>query len=246
MQKSIALRQKLRTSRHLAVVLDFIGVEILPRNYIEKALSTIGAFVAILAVYLISSKFMEPDAAVLIVASMGATAMLLFSLPHAAVSQPWPVLAGHIVSALIGVFVGRHIADPMLAAPLAVALCTFVMFLGRCVHPPGAATALSAVFAADGIRELGYSFALAPVALNAIVLLVIALLFNAPFNWRRYPSGWHMRPQQQTEQERTKHAISHADFVEAVKGLDTFIDVSEDDLLKLHNLITKSEASRRH
>jgi len=181
--------QKHSAPRHLAGVLDFIGIEILPRNYIEKALSTIGAFVAIWAVYLISSKFTEPEAAVLIVASMGATAVLLFSLPHAAVSQPWPVLAGQVVCALIGVFVGRHIGDPMLAAPLAVALCTFVMFLGRCVHPPGAATALSAVFASDGVRELGYSFALAPVALNAIILLMIGFLFNAPFNWRRYPSG---------------------------------------------------------
>ncbi len=245
MQKPIAPRQKQGTPSWRAVVLDFIGIEILPRNYIEKALSTIGAFVAILAVFLISSSIMEPDAAVLIVASMGATAVLLFSLPHAAVSQPWPVLAGQVVCALIGVFVGRHIDDPMLAAPLAVAVCTIVMFLGRCVHPPGAATALSAVFASDGIRELGYSFALAPVALNVIILLIIAFLFNAPFSWRRYPSGWHMRKVANAS-DLAECAISHKDFVEAVRGLDTFIDVSEEDLLKLHKLISSSQAARRH
>ena len=245
MQKPLAPRQIHIEARRLAVVLDFIGVEILPRNYIEKALSTIGAFVAIFAVYLISSSILKPEAAVLIVASMGATAVLLFSLPHAAVSQPWPVLAGQVVCALIGVFVGRHITDPMLAAPLAVAVCTIVMFLGRCVHPPGAATALSAVFASDGIRELGYSFALAPVALNVIILLVIAFLFNAPFNWRRYPSGWHRRKVVNAN-GRAECAISHEDVVEAVRGLDTFIDVSEEDLLKLHKLISSAQAARRH
>ena len=245
MQKHIAPGQKHRTPSWRAVVLDFIGIEILPRNYIEKALSTIGAFVAILAVFMISSSIMKPDAAVLIVASMGATAVLLFSLPHAAVSQPWPVFAGQIICALIGVFIGKYIVDPMLAAPLAVALCTFVMFLGRCVHPPGAATALSAVFASDEMRELGYSFAIAPVALNVVVLLIIAFLFNAPFNWRRYPSGWRMS-KAVSQSELAECAISHDDFVDAVRGLDTFIDVSEEDLLKLHKLMTKSEASRSH
>ena len=227
-------------------VLDFIGVEILPRNYTEKALSTIGAFVAIWTVFLISSSIMEPGAAILIVASMGATAVLLFTLPHAAVSQPWPVLAGQVVSALIGVFVGEHISDPMLAAPLAVALCTLIMFVGRCVHPPGAATALSAVFASDAVREMGYSFAIAPVALNVLVLLIVAFLFNAPFKWRRYPSGRHVGRQAETSSTLAECAISHEDFVEAVRGLDTFIDVSEEDLLKLHAAISTSETSRRH
>ncbi len=246
MQKTVAPPQKHGASSRLAVVLNFIGVEILPRNYIEKALSTSGAFAAILAVFMISSSVMQPDAAVLIVASMGATAMLLFSLPHAAVSQPWPVFAGQILSALIGVFIARHITDPMLGAPLAVALCTLIMFFARCVHPPGAATALSAVFASDGIRELGYGFAVMPVALNVVVLLSIAFLFNAPFAWRRYPSGWRFSSSTKGHPAISSSPLTHEEFMEAASELDTFIDVSEDDLLQLHRLISDYETSRRH
>ena len=229
-----------------AKILDYIGVEILPRNYTEKALSTIGAFVAIMVVYFIANTMMEPGAAILIVASMGATAVLLFSLPHAAVSQPWPVFAGQVLCALIGVFVGKHVADPLLAAPLAVALCTLFMFFGRCIHPPGAASALTAVFATDGIREMGYSFALAPVALNAIVLILMAIAFNAPFAWRRYPSGWHRKQKTKTVSASAAPAISHEELVKAVRNFDTFIDISEDDLLKLHQIISNVKSSRNH
>ena len=176
---------------------------------------------------------------------MGATAMLLFSLPHAAVSQPWPTVAGQMLCALVGVFVARNIADPLIAAPMAVALCTILSFFGRCVHPPGAATALTAVFATQGIHDMGYSFVLAPVALNASVLVIMATAFNAPFGWRRYPSGWHKKSRVDLDIKQPDSAISHDDFVKAVRELDTFIDISEDDLLKLHERISSSQAAGR-
>jgi CBS-domain-containing membrane protein len=36
----------------------------------------------------------------LVLASMGASAFLLFVTPHSPMAQPWPVIAGHLVSAL--------------------------------------------------------------------------------------------------------------------------------------------------
>jgi len=33
-------------------------------------------------------------------------------------------------------------------------------------------------------------FAVPPVMLNAATILVVAMLFNAPFAWRRYPAAW--------------------------------------------------------
>lgn len=45
----------------------------------------------------------------LVVASMGASAVLIFAVPHGALSQPWPVLGGHLVSALVGVSAARWI-----------------------------------------------------------------------------------------------------------------------------------------
>lgn len=221
----------------LAHFISLIGVENLPRSLAEKVLSTLGALVGILAVYIISTSFMGANAAIPIVASMGATALLLFSVPHGALSQPWPVFAGQVISATIGVAVGQNVADPLMAAPLAVALCTVFMLLGRCLHPPGAASALTAVFATDAVRDMGYQFVLAPVALNAITLLLIAFAFNAPFAWRRYPSGWRVQKPTSRTKDTPNNGMSHESFIEAIEGLDTFIDVSEQDLRKLFDRI---------
>jgi len=240
MQQPNGTQQK-STPNQWATLAELLGIERLPRNYTEKAVSTIGAYLSIMVIYFTTLHLMGADFAMLIVASMGASAMLLFALPHAAVSQPWPLFGGQVISALVGVFTARHVADPLIAAPLAVALCTLILFFGRCLHPPGAATALTAVFASDAVREMGYSFALTPVALNVTILLIIAVVFNARFKWRRYPSGWHRRHKPQIAIGHVDVAVSHEDFMAAVEKLDTFIDVSEEDLIKLHNLIYKQE-----
>jgi len=118
---------------------------------------------------------------------MGASAVLLFAVPHGPLSQPWPVLGGHFVSALVGVACTKAIAQPMLAAPVAVGLAIGSMHYLRCIHPPGGATALSAVVGGEPVHQLGFHFVLTPVLWNAAVILLVALLFNYPFTWRRYP-----------------------------------------------------------
>jgi len=136
---------------------------------------------------LISQAQLGAAGSVGLVASMGASAVLLFAVPHGPLSQPWAVFAGHLVSALIGVACSRAIDDPALAGPLAVGLAIGAMHYLRCIHPPGGATALSAVLGGETVQQLGYWFVLTPVLLNALTLLAIALVFNYPFPWRRYP-----------------------------------------------------------
>ena len=63
----------------------------------------------------------------------------------------------------------------------------------RCIHPPGGATALGAVLGGDAVHQFGYQSVITPVMLNAITILLVALLFNAPFAWRRYPAAWSLR-----------------------------------------------------
>jgi CBS-domain-containing membrane protein len=118
---------------------------------------------------------------------MGASAVLLFAVPHGALSQPWPVLGGHVISALIGVSCAKFIPLPLLAAAFSVALAIGAMHYLNCIHPPGGATALSAVIGGDAIHQLGFQYVLTPVLLNTIIVLIVAILFNYPFHWRRYP-----------------------------------------------------------
>ena len=159
-------------------------------SHIEKWLSTAGGLAGILGVALISQSQLGLTGSASIIASMGSSAVLLFAVPHGPLSQPWSVFGGHLVSAIVGVSCAKLIPDPMFAAAVAVALAIGAMHYLRCIHPPGGATALGAVVGGDVVHQMGYQFVLTPVMLNATTILLVAVLFNAPFAWRRYPVAW--------------------------------------------------------
>lgn len=169
------------------VILGFLGVSNSPVTRREVLVSAAGGCVAIASVILISERFIGLSA-VLLVASMGATAVLLFALPEGALSQPWNVLGGHAASALVGVACSAWVGPRSLAAALAVGLAIGVMLLLRCVHPPGGATALSAVVGPAAVQDLGVRYVFTPVLLNALIVLFVAFLFNPLFGSRRYPA----------------------------------------------------------
>ena len=202
----------------------------------EHWISAGGGLIGILAVLWVSHYWMGGHGGVLAVASMGASAVLLFAAPHGALSQPWPVFGGHLVSALIGVTCARWLGnEPMLAASLAVALSIAAMYGLRCLHPPGGATALYAVLGGDTVHALGYGYVFSPVLLNVVVLLVAAVAFNYPFAWRRYPQCWHRRSRVVAEVAEDS-MIPHSNLVYALSQLDTFVDVSEEDLQRIYAL----------
>ena len=114
----------------------------------------------------------------IIVAPLGASAVLVFAVPASPLAQPWSVVGGNTLSALVGVLSFQAIPDPAIAAGVAVGLAILVMSLCRCLHPPGGAAALTAVIGTQDIHAAGYYFAFAPVALNSIALVSLAMFFH--------------------------------------------------------------------
>lgn len=166
----------------------WLGIGRDPVCHKDAVLSGLGGCVAIMAVLVVSGWFVGADSAALLVASMGASAVLLFALPHGALSQPWAVVGGHVVSAIVGTTCVALLGPTLVGAALAVGLSIGVMQLMRCVHPPGGATALSAVIGGPGVYALGFGYVFTPVLLNAAVIVLVAVAFNAFFGWRRYPA----------------------------------------------------------
>nr|VFK13950.1 MAG: HPP family protein [Candidatus Kentron sp. LFY] len=170
----------------------FLGVQLNSAGHPERFISAVEGFLSISAVVLITRYFVPSDDAVLLVASMGASAVLLFAAPGGSFSQPWPLVGGHIVSAAIGVTSAMMIPDPLVAASVAVSVTILAMQYLKCVHPPGAATALTAVVGGPAIRDLEYWFLLVPVAINVLVILLMAIavsyVFSHWFPGRRYPA----------------------------------------------------------
>ena len=212
----------------------------------EKLISGVAGLVAIVLVMAVSSVALGPELLPWVVASMGASAVLLFAVPHGPLSQPWNLLGGHLISAAIGVSVAQLVPETIAAASLAVGLSISVMYLTRCLHPPGGATALFAVVGGDSVHALGYGYLLSPVLLNVVVMLAWALLINNLLGNRRYPEALHRPPVADGEPVVAAAALGVAqdDLEQAMREMDEYLDVSVSDLGRLVEL-TASHAARR-
>jgi len=72
-----------------------------------------------------------------------------------------------------------------------------------------------------------------------MVLLSVAMLFNAPFQHRRYPLRIaKLNPTGVPNEIEEKAMIAHSDLVYALSQIDSFIDVTEEDLLRIYHLAT--------
>nr|VFK23267.1 MAG: HPP family protein [Candidatus Kentron sp. MB]VFK28398.1 MAG: HPP family protein [Candidatus Kentron sp. MB]VFK74236.1 MAG: HPP family protein [Candidatus Kentron sp. MB] len=177
------------SSSPLANFTRFLGIQANPTGHGERFLSALGGGLSILVVVFITRYFAPSDGAVFLVASMGASAVLLFSAPQGPFSQPWPLLVGHLIASAIGVTSAMMLSDPLFAASVAVLATIMAMHYLRCTHPPGAATALTAVVGGPAIHDLGYWFLLVPVGVNVVIMLCMAVLLHYGFPGRRYPAS---------------------------------------------------------
>jgi CBS domain-containing membrane protein len=166
------------------------------------------------------------------VAPMGASAVLLFAVPASPLAQPWSIIGGNVVAAVVGVTCAQWIPDPGVAAAVAVALAIVLMFQLHCIHPPSGAVAITAVFGGPAITKLGYGFVVFPVALNSMLLLLVALSFNNLVR-RRYPH----RPTQHANPHGTRDPLpgerigfTSADLDQVLAARGEFLDIDKDDL----------------
>ncbi len=94
-----------------------------------------------------------------------------------------------MLSALVGVTVNLLFGEIFwFACSLSVALAIVIMHVSKTLHPPGGATALIAVIGSPEIKSLGYLYVLFPVLTGAILLLIVALVFNNLTENRKYPT----------------------------------------------------------
>lgn len=224
--------------KYLDRLTEIIGVGPNATGHAEKLISATGGFIGILLIIWVSAHYLGLQGAAMLVASMGASAVLLFAVPHGALSQPWPLLCGNLVSALIGVSCAQYIDNPLIAAPLAVALAIAAMHYLRCIHPPGGATALTAVVGGPQVHALGYQYVLTPVLIDVLIILIAAISVNYAFPWRRYPAGLR-KPQPVTPKVIRDNRLAHEDFAYALGEIGSYVDVNEDDLSKIYRLAAK-------
>ena len=181
-------------------------------------------------------------------ASMGASAFLLFVVPHSPMAQPWPVLGGHLISAAIALIIMKWIEPPALAAATAITLSIFSMNQLRCLHPPSAATVLILTLNAHQVQLLGWPFYFGVVAINVGLILLLALIINNFIFGRRYPTDHSHLPslaQAMTTPSIISNQLTEDDFKWALEQMDGMVDVSVEDMVDMHKLALKHSQRRK-
>ena len=165
----------------------YLGGDQPPVNWVERLRSVFGAFIG-LALVLTTAKYLGELSGLdeWLMASLGASALLVFALPQSPMAQPWAVIAGNTLSALVGIVVLHLVSEPLVAMPLAASLSILGMFILRCLHPPAAAVALIVVLG----HVMHYRYAFFPVMVDSI-LLVLAGAIYSNLTGKTYPN----RPQ---------------------------------------------------
>ncbi|MBP6395735.1 MAG: HPP family protein [Giesbergeria sp.] len=171
-----------------------------------------------------------------IVASLGASAVLVFGIPSSPLSQPWPLLGGSTLSVWIGMACAALVPDVALAGALAVALSVVVMVPLRCLHPPGAALALFAVLQ----HEHGAAVAAFPVLLNTLVLLAVGIAYNT-LTGRSYPYAQRAAP---SSAGAALGQFTSSDLDVALEHYNEVLDISRADLEGLLHLAGRAAFQR--
>src|SRR5512139_361945 len=132
------------------VLLRYLVAEPVQVSVRERWRSVLASFIAILVIGAISHHF-DHNALPWIAASMGASAVILFALSSSPLAQPWAFAGSHLISATVGVACVLWIGDPVWAAAVSLALTIMLMYLTHTVHPPGGASALLPIVAAEHV-----------------------------------------------------------------------------------------------
>ena len=156
-----------------------VAIRTHPPSIGQMMFAWLGSFGGIFMVSKTQHAWLAESDWVLLIGSFGASAVLLYGAPHSPLARTWNLMAGHVLSALVGVTFHRIFPDdPSLAGALAVATAISLMQLTHSIHPPGGATALIAVIGSAKVHQLGHHYALMPVASGAFLLWVFARLMH--------------------------------------------------------------------
>jgi CBS domain-containing membrane protein len=161
-----------------------------------------------------------------LVAPVGASAVLVFAVPASPLAQPWSVVGGSLISAVVGLAIGHLVGAPMLAAALGLGLAIASMSMARCLHPPGGACALLYALGAAGPEHWGMAHLLV-IAANIVALAGAGWLYN-----NLTGHSWPHRPvQTPAVVVPAPHAATvHQALTDVLAEWNEVIDADVDDL----------------
>lgn len=194
----------------------------------ELWLASVGAALGLMGTQVLAHRWLG-TADLWFIAPMGAAAVLVFAVPASPLAQPWSVLVGNTVAALVGVGCFEWLGATPAAVALAVGIAIAAMSTLRCLHPPAGAVAVTAVLGGPAVHHLGFAFATQLVPMNAALLTLTAIGFNN-LAGRRYPHLAAPRAHATADAPPTERLVTRADLQAALAMHGELLDVDVEDL----------------
>lgn len=151
----------------------------------QIVLATLGAIVGVSALAFIASTL----PGLMLLGSFGASALLLFALPEAPLSQPRSVVLGHLSASVIALGCLALFGPQWWAVGVATGLGVGFMMLTRTVHPPAGSNAIIVFLA-----KPGWGMLVGSTLAGTLVLVAIAVVYHRTTRRHRYPLYWHRLP----------------------------------------------------
>jgi CBS-domain-containing membrane protein len=142
----------------------------------------LGGFITLLVI----AGLADCTATALVLGSFGASCVLVFAYPDVPFSQPRNVVFGHLFSSAVGLVFALFLGQHWWSVALAVGTAIAVMMLTRTVHPPAGSNPVIVFLAAAP----SWKFLLFPTLLGAILLVLVALVYNNATREGKYPKYW--------------------------------------------------------
>ncbi len=218
------------------------ALHIPPQEWFRAA---IGALLALVAAGSACSYLFGSAAALHLMAPLAASTVLLFAVHSGALSQPWPLLASYVCAAAVGISLHHWFGPGLFVASAALLLVILLMCLLRCLHPPGAALAVSLALADPSLAAMGVRV-IEPVMLNALIVLAVAIGYNR-LTGVLYPKvGVPRKAAHATADQPASErvGISSRDLDDALEELGGFVDVTRPELERII-LATERHAVQR-
>jgi CBS-domain-containing membrane protein len=153
----------------------------LPEQQKAALLAGVGAAGCITGLSFLSSQ----SDALWLMAPFGATMVILFGLPTSPLAQPRNIIAGHVITAAVGLVMAHFFGVHEWTLGLAVGLSVIAMMLTNTIHPPAGANPLLIMLAGEN-----WHFLITPVASGALVIVGFGYLYHRSISGQQYPKKW--------------------------------------------------------
>ncbi len=214
----------------------------------QTVVATFVAIVIVSSVSVILLPTAMTENHLLLVASMGASVMLLIAIPNSPLTQPYPLVIGHVVPATIGVLSAMIPVSMPFQAAICVSGCLMAMFLLKCLHPPGGAASLVPVIMGNEAIG-GFDFVIFPVLMNVSILLLVGWLIHRYWLKKEYPvqavERFDKIHQHHDASPLIRLGIDIDDMKNALVDFNAYLNITTKDLVQLYGFAQQRAYSRK-